>query len=401
MKQKITYGSLLFVFLLADASLAQIPGQSPLAKVGHSLITLHQRYSARLATPPTTQVADDPFVRLVGDRVVVDAVAEGDVEALKTDLELLGMQEAVVFGRIVSGQLPIASIPDAAVLANLRFAQAAAAITHAGLVTSQGDRAQRSDAVRNVPGFDGTGINVGVLSDSYNCLNGAPTDIQSDDLSTVSVLQELSGCMQATDEGRAMLQIVHDVAPGAVLSFATALNGTASFAANIVKLKQAGARVIVDDVVYFTEPMFQDGIIAQAVDQVVAEGVAYFSSAGNSGRRAYQSAFRNSGNNLGSTGTNQVPSVTAFFAHDFDPGPGVDVFQSVTLPAGRTCFSFQWADRYFSASGNPGAQADLNVAIFSNGKFLFGMFDDNLGNDPIETNCVTNANPGLSRSISP
>ena len=41
--------------------------------------------------------------------------------------------------------------------------------------------------------------------------------------------------------------------------------------------------------------MFQDGIVAQAVDQVVRQGVAYFTFAGNERRDAYQSPFRPSG----------------------------------------------------------------------------------------------------------
>jgi subtilisin family serine protease len=232
-------------------------------------------------------------------------------------------------------------------------------------------------------------VKVGVLSDSYNCLGGASADVGSGDLPAgVTVVQEMSGCGSGTDEGRAMLQIVHDVAPGASLSFASAFNGMASFAANIVKLKNAGAKVIVDDVIYFAEPMFQDGIIAQAVDNVVADGAAYFSSAGNSARSAYQSAFRNSGTNLGSNGTNAIPDTPIFFAHDFDPGPGVDLFQTVTLPSGTTCFSFQWADRYFSVSGNPGAQTNLDVAVFINGSFIDGLFTNNIGKDPVEVGCI-------------
>ena len=61
---------------------------------------------------------------------------------------------------------------------------------------------------------------------------------------------------------------------------------------NIQALAAAGAKVIVDDVIYFAEPMFQDGIIAQAVNSVVAGGTAYFSAAGNQARQSYQSAFR-------------------------------------------------------------------------------------------------------------
>jgi hypothetical protein len=81
------------------------------------------------------------LIRLIDDRVIIDAIASGDVDTLKADLEFSGMQEAVAFGRIVSGQLPISSIAAAGTLASLQFAQPAVAITNAGTVTSQGDLA--------------------------------------------------------------------------------------------------------------------------------------------------------------------------------------------------------------------------------------------------------------------
>jgi hypothetical protein len=82
-----------------------------------------------------------------------------------------------------------------------------------------------------------------------------------------------------------MLEIVHDLAPLSPLYFATGVGGPPSFAANIRALANAGCKVIIDDVTTFNESPFQDGPIAQAVNDVSARGVIYFSSARNSGNK--------------------------------------------------------------------------------------------------------------------
>src|SRR5262245_54676643 len=113
--------------------------------------------------------------------------------------------------------MSISAIGDLAALASLQCARPAYATTNVGLVTSQGDQAMRAEVARTTFGVDGTGVTVGVLSTSFNCLGGADADVASDDLSLVTVIQEDPGCISGTDEGRAMLQLVHDVAPGASL----------------------------------------------------------------------------------------------------------------------------------------------------------------------------------------
>ena len=84
-----------------------------------------------------------------------------------------------------------------------------------------------------------------------------------------------------------MLEILHDLAPGAELYFATAFSSEATFASNILALRAAGCDIIVDDVFYPEEPTFQDGIVAQAVNSVIADGGFYFSAAGNSGNTGF------------------------------------------------------------------------------------------------------------------
>ena len=313
-----------------------------------------------------------------GDYVVIDAIALGDPNELKKELEGLGIKSAGVFGKMVSGLLPISAVDQLPKCNYLNFARPSMVSTRAGSVTSQGDPAMRADVARSTFAVDGSGVTIGVLSDSYDCLGGAAADITSGDLpaSGVTVLDD-SAC-PATDEGRAMLQIVHDVAPGANLSFHTAFTGQANFAQGIVDLANAGAKVIVDDVIYLAEPMFQDGIIAQAVDQVEAAGVAFFSAAGNNSRKSYEDDFRG-GQTIG-IGPNN------FEAHDFDPGPGVDIFQKVSIPSGGSIvLSLQWDSPALSAGG-PGSPNDVNVYITDEPPttVLASSTDPNIGLDPVE-----------------
>jgi subtilisin family serine protease len=152
-----------------------------------------------------------------------------------------------------------------------------------------------------------------------------------------------------------MMQIVHDVAPGAPLSFTTAVTGEEDFAAGILALAGDGAKVIVDDVEYLDEPMFEDGVVADAVDQAVARGVAYFSAAGNEGRQSYQAVFRASGR-----------KGLAGVRHNFDSGTGVSDLQHLVAPPGTiSMLDLQWDQPSFSANGQRGSQSDVD-AIFYN-----------------------------------
>jgi hypothetical protein len=377
------------VWVLVAIVLAAGPGTAagdakPATKVTADLADLYQAHAAAVATG-VPFMAGRSLLPVSGDWVIIDASASGDAGSLQADLRALGAQGVVAFGRVVSARLPIPAIPALDGVASLRFARPAYRTTRAGLVTSQGDRAMRADIARTTFGVNGAGVTVGVLSDSFDCQGGAAGDVANGDLSPVNLLQDDPGCASGTDEGRAMLQIVHDVAPGASLAFATAEGGQANFANNILNLKAAGAKVIVDDVGYFAEPMFQDGIIAQAVDTVVAQGVTYFSAAGNSARQAYDHAFvAGTSYAAGALGN---PLFLGGTAHNFNPGGTEDNFQKFTIPANRSfVLSLQWDSPFFSVSGT-GTPTDLDIYVLNDPPttVLFGVTTNNItSGDPVE-----------------
>jgi subtilase family protein len=405
---KMGRGSLAALFTIVMILSAGVAAAGPDGgKVNPALTALHDEHAAHAAGAKSLASfrSRDRHARVVaGDRVVVDATADGNARALEAALVGLGMQNSAVFGRVVSGELPIAAIPALASVKELRFARPSYARRRAGSVTSQGDHAMNADGARASYGVTGAGVQVGVLSDSFNCLGGAGAGVTSGDLSTVTILQEVADCAEGADEGRALLEVVHDVAPGASLSFASAFNGIASFAVNILALKANGAKVIVDDIFYYGEPMFQDGAIAQAVDTVVSQGVAFFSAAGNDARQSYESAFR-----AGPTLTNgSIPSANGaphFFggvAHNFATTGPVDTMQRITIPSGSNLtMVLQWDSPFFTVSGGSGSPNDLDVYILNAAgtQVVGGSTGNDVGNDATEFVDFTNTGPTADFNI--
>ncbi|MCA9473358.1 MAG: S8 family serine peptidase, partial [Nitrospira sp.] len=185
--------------------------------------------------------------------------------------------------RAIRARIPIDQVETIATMPQIQFLKPADTMmrnshSSSAVNVTEGDVASKADQAREVFNVDGTGIKIGVLSDGVDSL--ADRQASGDVPENVTVLPGQAG---SGDEGTAILEIVHDLAPAAELLFATALNGQVSFAENIEALRTAGADVIVDDIFYFAEPTFQDGVIAQAVNSVAHQGALYFSAAGNSG----------------------------------------------------------------------------------------------------------------------
>jgi uncharacterized repeat protein (TIGR01451 family) len=333
----------------------------PLAEIGLDLAVLRRELQCQAIQPGGPFQPSNPLLEVAGELVAIDAVSE-DPLRLEQDLASLGFEVISRYERVVTGWIAIESLDQVAALSSLVFAVPVYRPWH-NAAPKYGDDAMfpgfsDADVARGFFGVDGAGSTVGVLSNSFNSLNGYAADQLSCDLPG-----PLSSCRKQTvkviaaglgnDEGRAMLQLVHDVAPGADLAFATGQFGQGNFADNIRKLAaQADADILVDDLQYPNEPMFQDGIVAQAVDEVVDQGVAYFSAVGNLDRQSYESAF------------NPVTPNTGLFTgkelHDFGAGSfsqRIDV-----VPSTPVALSFQWDEPFFSLGG-PALTYDLDFYV--------------------------------------
>lgn len=282
--------------------------------------------------------------------------------------------------------------------------------SNVGAFTTEGVQQMRVDLARALgladgAKLDGTGITVGIISDSYDInpfagMTGpddtrivAAADIASGDLpgpgnpcgrtTPVQVLRELPDEMvelgaPRSDEARAMAQIVHDIAPGARLIVASGygLKPMGLDMADVIRdLRAAGADIIVDDLGFADQSFFQDDPVAVAVDEVVADGAIYFSAAANFNRQV----------NVGTPEEPNLKDITSYMAlnyrptdcpaltwqgepfqlagdcHNFNPNPGDDPDPTAGFlvnPLMPPFFAFptrlQWAEPWF------GVRTDFN-----------------------------------------
>jgi len=364
--------------------------QHPLAKLGPWLINLSEEYQQFARTSGQARSAftsRNPALKVRNGEVDIEGVANDPV-ALTRTLAAIGATNVHGGGILFSARVPVDSLDRLGRDPALRSAEPVLARTQVlpKPVVSQGVGSLFGLDGRDHPEIDGSGVRVGVLSDSFGCEPppfdpGAPTSTVAADKATDELPSDLviaaDSCPGNFDEGRAMLQLVHDVAPGAAGAFHTAFNGSFDFACGIMELggidtpgaaQACGAfgepyspltggdvsNVVVDDVIYFAEPMFMPGAIAQAADTVSKAGIPYFSSAGNQARDSYESAYREIVDN-GNFGRNLhrgvAPGPNAIRVHDFGSG---DTAQTITMTqSGGSSFvllSFQWDQPHFTST---------------------------------------------------
>ena len=366
------------IFLLAGGitALASAPVlAAPEAALGsglNQLVHAYERSDSSLGWKLSLHITD-----LKGDPMVLVHLGPGDQNAALAKLKAIGFRlttRSSINPSLAEGYLPLANVHAAAGVAGVHSLHAThRPARHAGSVQSQAVALEKAD-IAQAKGIDGTGIKIGAISDSYNtctdCITHAADDIASGDLPSagVTVLEDSAG---GTDEGRAMLQLLHDIAPGSKLGFSTAFVGELDFAEQIIALRNKfGADVITDDVGYFDEPMYSDGILAQAIDIVAQTGAAYFSSAGNNGQEAYEAVYNpitfSKAKQLLKQGKSvlhleQIPAdIRPQSVHNFQNADGSVNIAQRFRSAADNIISFQWDEPF-----NLGlVKTDYNMYVF-------------------------------------
>ena len=390
----------------------------PLAKlIGGELYSLFQaagKTVGPLASPaPLTEaIADvDERIDFRGNQVLVELISTEESELLTNEIEA-GQSSIAVgesFGKVTVAAVHPMHLDQLLQLKNIQFAKPVyRPVTNIGSVDNEADVAMGSIVAKANFGLSGDGIKVGVLSDSYDMApsnvdgGGAAAGIASGDLpgpgnpngltTPIDVVEDgpppSNGQNGFIDEGRAMLELIHDIVPESELAFHTAFGGRPVFAQGIIDLANAGSDVIVDDIGYFDQPFFQDGIIAQAATIVAQAGIPFFSSAGNMERLSFADGWRTDGQqiNIGNEGPYNL--------YDFDETGSVDVTQLMAVaPGAVTSISFQW-DQPFASSGGASTQNDLDIFAFDaqTGQLVAAGIDSNVNGDAVEILRIPNPN---------
>ena len=215
----------------------------------------------------------------------VDISTVGEIEQLLPDLLALGLEIEVVspqFSRI-QGLLPAERLDDLTHIPGvLSVAEPTYGMYASGAALSEGDRALNAALARSQFDVDGAGVSIAVLSDG---ILGLAQAIRAGEAPRLIEARPFgAGDVNRGQEGTAMIEIVHDLAPGASVSFGAVLTDLDLIAA--VNYFAAKVDIIVDDI-SFAYPSNQQSDVSQntaaALKRVDWPLRLYVTAAGNWG----------------------------------------------------------------------------------------------------------------------
>lgn len=330
---------------------------------------------------PRARVDEDGRVQIYIHLAICGETELATLRRKEVDIEIANDSLAIAQGWAPFDRLEeIAALPFV-----LRVTPPSYGFPEAGSVDTEGDAILKADQLRLL-GFDGSGVRVGVISDGANDRSVAqasgdlPANITVFGICTPRPYDGAKCDRGKTcNEGTAMLEIVHDIAPGAQLAIASA-STSLEFVQRVDELVNSfKADIIVDDLGFFSEPYFSDGVIAQMVGALTDQTI-FISAAGNSAERHYEA--------------NYLSILTqGLDLHNFGQhaGGATDWTMNVIIDPGQFFLTFlQWNDP-FGASANDYDLYLVNQAETEVLCPLCGSSQSQTGfQDPIEAICYFN-----------
>ena len=278
--------------------------------------------------------SDDGSVRFDDEgRVQVYIWLESSSRSNRRDLEDLGAEIEVVDrdADVVQAWVPTSALASIEALENvITITPPDYGVTRAGSVTTEGDKIHRGNLVRAFSSLTGSGVRVGVISNGAD--SRAEAQATNDLPATIEIDPNRTG---SGEEGGALMEIIHDIAPDASLAFSGPATSKEMIQAIDWLANDAfggnGADIIVDDFGFLAEPYFEDGSIAKKAEEVVDDGVIYITSTGNDGEEHYTGTF--------SRGEGDY--------HEFAPG---DISLRITGGDSGDRVFLQWNDEFGKAA---------------------------------------------------
>lgn len=361
------------------------------------------------------------------------------LEAAGAAIEIASVEDRRVQARVPASRLArVAALPFVDFIRLPIYAR-----PHAGAVVTEGDRIHRTDLARAENGVDGAGIVVGVISDGIKgtfagncatCVAAPGSAVATGDLPESTgerrngLLVASSGGVTATSfhsdgdleglpprkppcafdgagaEGGALLEIVHDLAPGASLRFA---NADTSLGFNqAVNALAAVSDVVVDDLGFFGEPANGQSSVsrntAAALNNPANRIRTYVTSVGNAADNHYIGRYVDSG--ADGFKPKWIPAAGNFhqFAADAATvdvlGAGPQPYNLISLPeGGEVVIILTWDD----PAGQSANDYDLFLARHDDGHIVARSRDPQRGaSDPIEfVDYVNGGKAGLFRIL--
>lgn len=222
-----------------------------------------------------------------------------------------------------------------------------------GTYHSEGDVALQTDQVRTEYGVSGAGVRVGVLGDSWGC-----GDVDLSELGSFEVLAD--NCSTGgLDGGRAIAEVVFDIAPQAHVVFHALKQTPTDYAAAAQALFEAGVDLVVSGQQHADMLRMQKDVHTRVAESLWALGVPVVSAAGDLNGSVWTGSAT-AGKEVGRSGDLVLREVrlAGRASHDFELSVGQSAYISLEWQGHS-----ESSDTAYARTAGDGAVYDMDLYV--------------------------------------